>query len=501
MDEKKGMRNRFFVRYNINMIRKYSSSAWLPFLSALLLSLALPWVGFSFLIWVAFVPLLLFLADERISRTKAFTASALALLLFMFALAYPMMHIEGAWWAGTHDLNRYLNQNIQFTIGIALFALLRAVFFMPFIPLVRATLRRSYGIVLVAAAWAAIEWAFASFASWGYTPGVIGYSLVDSHYEKHAAFLGGVYFLSFIVVAVNGIIAILLRELPLHKRYLLNRNPSIIPLFMLFTALLCYGFFAERTSPTPGVSLRVAVIASSLSTEASVSEEAYRVYRKKLIQALTHEPDLVMFPENVFPYFELKEEDGSLIENTLVNFPNRDALYADLIALSRAHASTTLAIGIHTTRAKKHYNSMVLMQGGVPTAYYTKRVLVPFTEFSPLGLRLPLAVHFTPGASDQYFTIHGVRSSALICSEIADSNIPMKGIGLILAPSNDSIFEGRAASAMHENMAQMRAIEQHAYVLRSNKVGRSTIIDPNGKIIASSDDDVIVATLRIEAAR
>ena len=116
----------------MHMLR-HRNSLFFPLASALLLTLALPWVGLTFFAWVALVPLLLFVSDERVSRSKLFFGTAIALLAYMLAVAYPLMHIEGAWWAGTHELDRYLSESIQFTGGMVLAACWRVLFFL-FLP-------------------------------------------------------------------------------------------------------------------------------------------------------------------------------------------------------------------------------------------------------------------------------------------------------------------------------------------------------------------------------
>ena len=179
-----------------------------------------------------------------------------------------------------------------------------------------------------------------------------------------------------------------------------------------------------------------------MTTGESISEKGYRAYRDKLTEAFTHDPALVLLPENAFPYFELNEENGTLIENSLINFNGRDVLYQDFISLSRAHASTTIAVGLHTFRAGKRYNSVAFFEEGKPISYYHKRILVPFTEYAPFGLSLPMYMRFTSGSFEQPLSISGNEWDALICSEIADTNINTKSGGVILASSNDSVFLG-----------------------------------------------------------
>ncbi len=478
----------------MNLLR-YSDSLVFPALTAVLLSLALPWVGFTFLIWVAFIPLLLFLSNKNVSKTKIYLATASVFFLYMFFAVYPLMHIEGAWWAGTHQLSRYLHENIQFTAGMVIAILWHTVFFLPFVPLTRTLFQKKVGPILVACIWVLLEWSFATFGMWGNSTGVVGYSLVDMPYLSHAAAFGSVYVLSFIVMVTNAVLAIML--LRPHRES--NKKFYQTPLFWLCTLLIiifCLGVVEERLKQNGEKTLTVAVIGSTLSTEASVSEAGYRSYRKKLIIAFLKEPNLILFPENVFPYFEIDERDNSLTKNTFVNFPNRDALYDDLLSLSRLHPSSLLAVGMHTTRERARHNSIVLIEDGEIIGYYNKRALVPFTEFSPLGMRIPLPVDLTAGKINQSFVVGGIISSGLVCSEVANTNIPIGNSLLILAPSNDSVFEGRYAAPMHQVMARMRAIEHNAYLLRANKGGMSSIIGPQGNEIANTTDGVISATLR-----
>ncbi len=472
---------------------QYSHSFAFPLVAGLLLSLALPWVGFTFLVWVALVPLLLFVSDPRVSFIRASSVGGVVLFCHMLVVAYPLMHIEGMWWAGTHELERYVHENMQFTIGMVIAALWRALCFLPIVFIARRFVRIRYGPIVIASSWVLIEWAFATYGLWGYSAGALGYSLINTMYEKHVASFGSVYLLSFLVVLVNSVIATYFSVRKKTDRELLR---FIAPILLLLVSVSCFGFIRVHT-PIHGTPVRVAVIGSSLSTEASVTEAGYRSYRKQLVSAFTENPELIVFPENVFPYFVLNEEDGTLVDHTLVNFANRNDLYADLLALSRAQSSTTLAVGMHTMHHGRYFNSVVYIKNGAPIGYYRKRMLVPFTEYVPFRLPLSLPIRFSNGEDEQYFIFNGIRSGSLICSEIADTNINMKGVSLIIAPSNDSVFEGQYAAPMHQIMALMRAIEHGAYLLRANKGGASSIIDPYGNVLASTIDGVIFATIQV----
>jgi apolipoprotein N-acyltransferase len=138
------------------------------------------------------------------------------------------------------------------------------------------------------------------------------------------------------------------------------------------------------------------------------------------------------------------------------------------------------------------YNSLVLFTNGKPVAYYHKRKLVPFAEYSPLGLDLPLVMPFTAGVREQYFSVAGVNVTGLMCSEVSDATILIDNVGIIISPSNDSVFASDAIALIHHRMARMRALEANAYLLRASKGGISSVIEPNGDVLAETHGDYIL---------
>lgn len=480
----------------INNIADNANSSCYPILSAALLILALPWVGFGPAVFIALVPLFLFISDDRVTRFRALLWGAGTLLLFMFFVAYPLMRIEGSWWMGTRTLDQFLSKNFQYTVGLVVAAFWRTLVFLPVIPITRVCVRREYGPLCIAAVFTFLEWAFATFGLWGYSAGALGYGAVDVPLVKEIAALIGVYGLSFIVVLINALLArllIMLRE-PGGKRTFLT-SASLVLSAVVMLLVVCFGLYHRYVAPLPARHLSVAIIGTTMTTSQSISASGYQAYRSELAHALTRSPDLILLPENALPYFELREADGTLVEKSIVNFKGRDELYLDLLSLSETHASTTIAIGLHTFRDNNHYNSIVFFLAGKPVAYYEKRVLVPFTEYAPFALHIPMYVHFAQGTPLQQVEFLGQEWNALICSEIADTNMNMKKNGTILVSSNDSVFVGDAAGKMHQVMARMRAIENNVYVLRASKGGVTSVIDPHGTVLQETKEGTLFADI------
>ena len=340
---------------------------------------------------------------------------------------------------------------------------------------------------------ACIEFLRSSIFLAGYSWGTMGYLLIDTLYVKHVASIIGVYGLTFVLVAWSAWSAqLILRYMEeeggvmIRLRHIFFSNTyfyETITLSSFFIAILLFGAYQESRPISTTLSMRVAVIASNIRTEESISEGSYRTYRALLLQALQSKPDIILTPENIFPYFMINEKGYGLVTSQIVYLPNAEELYADFLALSVSHPRTTFALATHTIASGVQYNSILLYRGGVVESVYHKRKPVPFTEFVPLGL--PMRIYQTIGRGEdvQDFRMGDVMLAGYVCSEIGITPLSAHGARLILSPSNDSALVSTTILPLHHQFARMRAIEAGAYMLRSSKGGISSIIDPKGRAL------------------
>jgi apolipoprotein N-acyltransferase len=133
---------------------------------------------------------------------------------------------------------------------------------------------------------------------------------------------------------------------------------------------------------------------------------------------------------------------------------------------------------------------------GSLTAVYRKELLVPFVEALPaawlLG-RIPVASlvsRFKSGNSSGVIDAGNLRVGALICWESAfagAANREMRsGAQALLIATDDAWFGTTAGPYQHAQIAQMRALETGAWVLRAAATGVSGIIAPNGRYVRST---------------
>ena len=139
--------------------------------------------------------------------------------------------------------------------------------------------------------------------------------------------------------------------------------------------------------------------------------------------------------------------------------------------------------------------------GRGPTTLYVKRQLVPFGEYIPFrGLissfsSLPSLqpVNFTPGRKAVVFAVGKIRLGDVICYEVGFDNLVRSevtaGANLLAIQSNDADFEidGQLGETEQQTaMARVRAVESDRAVVYASTTGESSIIAPDGTLIARS---------------
>ena len=139
--------------------------------------------------------------------------------------------------------------------------------------------------------------------------------------------------------------------------------------------------------------------------------------------------------------------------------------------------------------------------GRGPTTFYVKRELVPFGEYIPFrgiissfsSLPSLQPVDFTPGHQAVVFDVGKIRLGDVICYEVAFDNLVRSevtaGANLLSVQSNDADFEidGQLGETEQQTaMARIRAIESDRALVYASTTGESTIIAPDGTLIAHS---------------
>jgi apolipoprotein N-acyltransferase len=459
------------------------------------------------LISIALVPFFLNFFALRSTR-KIILSSLLMGVPYSFASGEALFRLSGTWWVSDGLMVFPLLHTLEYSAAIALLVLFASTFYVipgllvskirkPVIPLT----------IIFALLFALAEFIRSGVFLFGYSWGVLGYLLIDASHVKHIASLVGVYGLTFVIILVNAWVAILITRYTeseggvmsrIHRMFFEGQHAyETIALILLFILILLFGEYRESQTPNTQLHLRVAVSASDIPTDESINESSYQTYRSLFTLALQKNPDLILTPENVFPYFTVDEEGNALAKHQSAYLPNVRALYEDFLSLSRKYSHTTFAIATHSEKNNLLFNSIVLYRNGEIVSVYHKRRPVPFSEYAPFGLSLPIFERFASGDDVQDFRLGTIPLAGYICSEIDITPLSTHGAKLILSSSNDSVFMGKGISSLHQKIARMRALEAGVYLLRSTKGGISSIIDPYGNTVTvlSEKNGVLIADI------
>jgi apolipoprotein N-acyltransferase len=372
--------------------------------------------------------------------------------------------------------------------------------------LVLMLVRRATGSTRLALAaapflWVAMELAAARITSFPWDQ--LGYSQVDSALLTQLAPWTGVYGISFLLAAVNALIA---------GGLLLDRCSGRLPSGVTGAVLLMCGaagiFLAP---PKPPATATAVLVQPNLDVAGDnrwslpgqwdqhiagfkqLADEQCKTYIAGIPQTgaptgevvcppyPTH-ADLIVWPESPAPFVE---EDARFQQS--------------LVALARQEQTPLVVGNIGTDfsveeQAWHNYNSaLVIGADGARVGRYDKIHLVPFGEYIPFQHVLSFAhkltgqvSSFSRGDDRKVFRLNGHRYGVFICYEavFADEvrQFSQLGAEVLVNISDDGWYGDTSAPWQHLNMARMRAIENRRWILRDTNNGVTAAIDPYGRV-------------------
>jgi len=195
------------------------------------------------------------------------------------------------------------------------------------------------------------------------------------------------------------------------------------------------------------------------------------------------QPDLVIWPENA---------------------TDQDPFQTPVIYATIASAVNTVRrpvlVGEVLNDPRRNVGQLWLPRRG-PTTSYVKRQLVPFGEYIPFrgiissfsDLPALQPIDFTAGRRPVVLGVGKIRLGDVICYEVSFDNLVRSevnaGANLLAVQSNDADFEidGQLGETQQQTaMARIRAVESDRAVVYASTTGESTIIAPDGSLIAHS---------------
>jgi apolipoprotein N-acyltransferase len=369
-----------------------------------------------------------------------------------------------------------------------------------------ALVRRATGSTKLALAAAPILWAGLELAASRITSvpwDQLGYSQVDNAVLNQLAPWTGVYGISFVLVAVNALIAGGLALDRCSAKRLFGIGGIV------FAIAGTAGIFLAP--PRPTTTATAVLIQPNLDVagennwthpgewESHIAEftrlagEQCKTYIAGIPQTgapkgeivcppyPTH-PDLVAWPESPAPFFE----DDARFEQAMKQVAH--SAQAPLIV-----GSVGMSLPAEEPSWRMYNSALVVSTDGARVGRYDKIHLVPFGEYIPYKELLFFAhkltgrvSEFTRGSERKVFRLNSHRYGVFICYEsvFADEvrQFAQLGAEVLVNVSDDGWYGDTSAPWQHLNMARMRAIENRRWILRDTNTGVTAGIDPYGRV-------------------
>ena len=457
--------------------------------------------GFWPLLFIALVPFLLAVIQTKTAR-QAGSCGVLTGLFHFLVLLYWIVIVLSRY----GGLPPFLSISVLVLLALymslymGVFALLARLFFV----------RLPWQIVLwvIPCLWVALDWC-RSFLFTGFPWMDPGYALANVPWLIQSADLWGHYGLSYCLVLINTLIAMLFLSTT-RKR---GQLTWLVPVLLVCSVVALYSSLRwqqigrqMQASETMRIGVVQGNIAQDLKWSPDLQKETLANYigqSRGLIER-SH-PLLVVWPETALPFYPVAHPllhsvrdlavQGQISLLTGSPWVEQDGGSGDGQGRLNAAGAKDGGSG---QKLRHYYNSALLFDAsGQITSKYSKNHLVPFGEYVPWKKFLPFLApvveaigDFSPGVIQRPLACQNARIGVLICFESIFPEIARKWVGVkanILVNLTNDAWYGRSSAPDHSlAMTVLRAVETRRSLVRAANTGFSGFIDPLGRVRLAS---------------
>ena len=440
--------------------------------SALLLILSFPNFEFYLLAWIALVPLLVVIA-QRPSRLRAFilgwAVGSVVFYVTCYWLTFSMIHYGG------------LPTALAYLLLVP-GALVVGVFHGLFALLVTLVIQKwgRMAVLLAPLFWTALEWVRLEVT--GQLWNALGYSQAYHSWLIEAATWGGVYAVSFLILAINSAVALLVIS---------RTKLSIAAAILIVVGVFLANDVAAPPSPDsfikePERVVNVVAVQPNVPMTPGKSADEIKALigqhvalsTKGLATSDAEGARLLIWPESPMSFTYASD---NTFQEFVANF-------------ARQNHTSVLFNSLEPAPNDGAYNSALLVnQEGRLISQYDKIRLMPFGEYVPLPQWLPgaslisgIVGEFTPGSNYTLMPFGDRKAGVFICIESAypwiARRLTHEGAGVLINISNDGYLGPTAVMRQHLANAVFRAVENGRPVLRVTNTGLTALITEDGEV-------------------
>ena len=420
-------------------------------------------IGFSLFAFISLILLLQILHKQQLTRQSLWLGYCYGIGFFSSSISWIYVSIH----AFSQSVFLGITLTIVFILFLSLFFLVFGFFYIK--------LKNSYfvyRILLLPVTWLILE-LLRTHLFTGFPWVLLGYSQTHTFLSSFAP-IGSVFLVGFVVC----FIVICLSEIINHIFQLR------IVISLISTIIIC---------------LLIAVSLQQIKwTHSDGIEKSVSILQGKFIQNQKWDPSMLQTIINYY-YTTTKDNLADLVfwpENSISTFKTFIEPFLQQVEdLGDTQKSAILVGTVASNSEDQYFNSAFVY--GLGSGHYYKHNLVPFGEYFPFAyfiepfiayFNIPMS-SFNKGDEVQpLLKMNGLSVALFICYEIAyPSEVfsQLQNADLIVVISDDAWFGNSLAPWQHEEISQMRAIETGRYLIQATNNGITSIINPQGKVVAS----------------
>jgi len=470
---------------------KRFTNLFLTFASGILLWAAWPTSPLTFLIFIAWIPLL-WLESKPISNRKFFGLTYIAILIW---------NVATTWWIWNASepgaVSAFLANSLIMCLPWLAFRITRKKF------------GNRIGHISLISFWLCFE--YIHLHDWGLSwPWLTLGNVFATHtgwiqWYEYTGTSGG----SLWIMIANILIFQLLKKNVQHSIFNIQRSIFAI-LVLIAPVSISYLMKSRATSNQQQAISNIVIVQPNIDPYEKISAGTFENQIQKLVHLSESQIDsntsLLIWPETAL-YTANGIEEDKMKENELLN-PLWDFL--------TRHSSITLFTGVESYRVfntknsstskpmqeagyfYESYNGSALLNNTSALSYYHKSMLVPGVETLPWFLQFIDKWFEKFGGTTAGYTKqkdrtpltdakHGYVIAPAICYESIYGEFMRRyirnGANIICIITNDGWWGNTPGYKQHMNYARLRAIETRKWVARSANTGISCFIDPSGHVI------------------
>ncbi len=484
---------------------QFKKAIFLSVLSGVFLGISFDYADqLWFLSLVALVPFLHVIYTLNLSKKQIF--------LFSWLLGFVFMGMVLAWVWETLPLTSLGISNVWLSLSFVFFhwslpVLTLSLFIGVWGVLVFCIKNRTVrDIFAISFLWVALEYA----RMWGYalltlgdsslfgphfSIGFIGYELASNYNFLQMGSVGGVYMLSFVVIACNSLVYYIIYIWNVEvkrKIYVAVALSSLVIVFAYFPYEKIFSADAFKKNRSIRIAVAHTDFPSSLSVSYTERQKRQFVYGNLVKETVQNSfnPEVIILPEDS-RFLQTLGKDKKLKRFLAGTFGGKEVLLIDSGryvemdgARSRIHFFNT------KDQTETSYDKIFLAASGEYTPYFTQGLLQILKRDDVLQTMKRKT--YAKGKKLKVGVFKGVKVGALFCSEVYSASLYRSlvrdsGADILVNLSSQSRFHGsRILYRQNVNVAKVHAVQNNRYYVQATNVAPSFVLDNKGRLVAES---------------